>query len=108
MTVRYAAQFSNGCYVGKRSYMGRETKSGACRKVCVDLGFAELWGRKQDAYEQGEVVEVVVMPMATAKHLQRCTEYLGYLEDAGVANWSGMEHVSDLAREAGYFDEDDE
>jgi hypothetical protein len=58
--------------------------------------------------EELEVAEFDLVPSKTLAHLQRCTDYLGYLEAAGVDNWPGMEHVSDLAREAGYYDEEDE
>lgn len=34
--------------------------------------------------------------------------WLGYLDDAGVDNWPGIEHAIDSARADGYFDEDEE
>jgi hypothetical protein len=35
------------------------------------------------------------------------SEWLGYLEAAGVDNWEGCEHAADEAREAGYFERRD-
>ena len=105
MTItRYAAKWSDGLFVGKRSQRGRKTLSGARRLETDDIQFAELWSRPHWAREQGEVFEVIVMTKREADLLQRGSEWLGYLEQAGVDNWgAGYEYAQELAREDGYY-----
>lgn len=42
------------------------------------------------------------------RQMVRDSEWLGYLEAAGVDNWEGYEHACDMAREDGWFDEEDD
>lgn len=42
------------------------------------------------------------------RNMARDSRWLSYLEAAGVDNWEGYEHAADMAREDGFFDEEDE
>lgn len=40
--------------------------------------------------------------------LQKRDQWLKYLEAAGVNNWGGMETAQDMAREDGFWDDEDD
>lgn len=44
--------------------------------------------------------ETVTIPLSEYRSLKRDSEWLGYLESAGVDNWPGYSHAHDLRREA--------
>ena len=52
--------------------------------------------------------ETVTITKAKYDRLVKNDLWLGYLEDAGVDNWQGFEEAVKLAREDGFFNEEDD
>jgi hypothetical protein len=51
--------------------------------------------------------ETVTISAEEYNNLLVRAEWLEYLEEAGVDNWDGYDYACDLAREQGFFDEED-